>query len=153
MQVQETVSDEKQAGTEVQSGKSSMETGEESDTSQQADVNQNTDSVAQNSDSVNQTEPVLAQTEPDAQSDEPAVVYPLTSSGRYEGLPNEVYHAANGISSTQVKDARVSLMYFNARHVAKTITKERSPVLDMGNWFMHWRCSQSSSMRNSALNR
>lgn len=134
VQVQETVSDEKQAGTEVQSGKSSMETGEESDTSQQADVNQNTDSVAQNSDSVNQTEPVLAQTEPDAQSDEPAVVYPAYfEPGRYEGLPNEVYHAANGISSTQVKDARVSLMYFNARHIAKTITKERSPVLDMGN--------------------
>ncbi|MEL9257438.1 PD-(D/E)XK nuclease-like domain-containing protein [Escherichia coli] len=134
VQVQETVSDEKQAGTEVQSGKSSMETGEESDTSQQADVNQNTDSVAQNSDSVNQTEPVLAQTEPNAQSDEPAVVYPAYfEPGRYEGLPNEVYHAANGISSTQVKDARVSLMYFNARHVAKTITKERSPVLDMGN--------------------
>ena len=134
VQVQETVSDEKQAGTEVQSGKSSMETGEESDTSQQADVNQNTDAVAQNSDSVNQTEPVLAQTEPDAQSDEPAVVYPAYfEPGRYEGLPNEVYHAANGISSTQVKDARVSLMYFNARHVAKTITKERSPVLDMGN--------------------
>ncbi|EDV2665949.1 exodeoxyribonuclease, partial [Salmonella enterica subsp. enterica] len=42
-------------------------------------------------------------------------------------------HAANGISSTQVKDARVSLMYFNARHVEKTIVKERSPVLDMGN--------------------
>lgn len=53
--------------------------------------------------------------------------------GRYEGVPNEVYHAANGISSTQVKDARVSLMYFNARHVAKTIQKERSAVLDMGN--------------------
>ncbi|EDH5709088.1 hypothetical protein CB191_24570, partial [Salmonella enterica subsp. enterica serovar Typhimurium] len=49
------------------------------------------------------------------------------------GVPNEVYHAANGISSTQVKDARVSLMYFNARHVEKTIVKERSPVLDMGN--------------------
>jgi len=53
--------------------------------------------------------------------------------GRYEGLPNNVYHAANGISSTQVKDARVSLMYFNARHVAKTITREGSKVLDMGN--------------------
>ncbi|EQB5909259.1 RecE family exodeoxyribonuclease [Klebsiella aerogenes] len=53
--------------------------------------------------------------------------------GRYEGVPNEVYHAANGISSTQVKDARVSLMYFNARHVEKTIVKERSAVLDMGN--------------------
>lgn len=134
VQVQETVSDEKQAGDALHTGKSSVETGEESHTSQQADVNQNTDSVAQNCDSVNQTEPVLAQTEPEAQSDEPAVVYPAYfEPGRYEGLPNEVYHAANGISSTQVKDARVSLMYFNARHVEKTIIKERSPVLDMGN--------------------
>ncbi|HEE0040830.1 TPA: PD-(D/E)XK nuclease-like domain-containing protein [Citrobacter freundii] len=134
VQMEETVSDEEQAGNEVQSGESSLETGEESHTGQQADVNQNTVSVAQNSDSVNQTEPVSAQTEPETQSDEPAVVYPAYfEPGRYEGLPNEVYHAANGISSTQVKDARVSLMYFNARHVAKTITKERSPVLDMGN--------------------
>ena len=134
VQVQETVSDEKQAGDALHTGKSSVETGEESHTSQQADVNQTTDSVAQNCDSVNQTEPVLAQTEPEAQSDEPAVVYPAYfEPGRYEGLPNEVYHAANGISSTQVKDARVSLMYFNARHVEKTIIKERSPVLDMGN--------------------
>lgn len=127
VQMEETVSNEKQAGDEVQPGKSSLETGEESHTGQQADVNQNKDSVAKNSDSVNQTEP-------EAQSDEPAVVYPAYfEPGRYEGLPNEVYHAANGISSTQVKDARVSLMYFNARHVDKTIIKERSPVLDMGN--------------------
>ncbi|EPZ2459384.1 RecE family exodeoxyribonuclease [Citrobacter youngae] len=141
VRVQETVSDEKQAGDALHTGKSSLETGEESDTGQQADVNQNKDSVSQNSDSVNQTEPVSAQTEPvsaqtepEAQSDEPAVVYPVYfEPGRYEGIPNEVYHAANGISSTQVKDARVSLMYFNARHVEKTITKERSPVLDMGN--------------------
>ncbi|MEY6914339.1 RecE family exodeoxyribonuclease [Citrobacter freundii] len=134
VQMEETVSDEEQAGNEVQSGESSLETGEESHTGQQADVNQNTVSVAQNSDSVNQTEPVSAQTEPETQSDEPAVVYPAYfEPGRYEGLPNEVYHAANGISSTQVKDARVSLMYFNARHVEKTIIKERSPVLDMGN--------------------
>ncbi|WP_323097847.1 RecE family exodeoxyribonuclease [Klebsiella variicola] len=53
--------------------------------------------------------------------------------GRYEDVPNEIYHAANGISSTMVKDARVSLMYFEARHVSKTIQKVRSPVLDMGN--------------------
>ena len=134
VQVQETVSDEKQAGDEVQPGESSLESGEESDTSQKDDVDQNTDSVAKNSDSVSQTEPVAAQTEPEAQSDEPAVVYPAYfEPGRYEGLPNEVYHAANGISSTQVKDARVSLMYFNVRHVEKTIVKERSAVLDMGN--------------------
>lgn len=134
VQVQETDSNEKQAGDALHTGESDLGTGEESNTGQQADVNQNTDSVSQNSDSVNQTEPVAAQTEPEAQSDEPAVVYPAYfEPGRYEDLPNEVYHAANGISSTQVKDARVSLMYFNARHVEKTIIKERSPVLDMGN--------------------
>ncbi|MFV7283161.1 RecE family exodeoxyribonuclease, partial [Citrobacter cronae] len=146
VQMEATVSDEKQAGTEVLSGESSLETGEKSDTSQQADVNQNTDSVTQNSDSVNQTEPVLAQTEPEAQSDEPAVAYPAYfEPGRYESLPNEVYHAANGISSTQVKDARVSLMYFNARHVEKTIIKERSPVLDMGN-LVHALALQSEQL-------
>ncbi|HHL4818603.1 TPA: RecE family exodeoxyribonuclease [Escherichia coli] len=134
VQMEEAVSDEEQAGDEVQPCESSLETGEESHPGQQADVNQNTESVAQNSDSVNQTEPVLAHVEPEAQSDEQAVFYPdYFEPGRYEGLPNEVYHAANGISSTQVKDARVSLMYFNARHVEKTIVKERSSVLDMGN--------------------
>lgn len=62
-------------------------------------------------------------------TDEP----PHFEPGRYEGVSNNDYHAANGISSTQVKDARVSLMYFNARHVAKTIARENSKVLDMGN--------------------
>lgn len=53
--------------------------------------------------------------------------------GRYEGVPNEVYHSANGNSSTMVKDARVSLMYYERRHVSKVIQKAHSPVLDMGN--------------------
>ena len=133
VQMEETVSDEKQAGTEVQSGESSLETGQESHTGQQADVNQNANSVSQNSDSVNQTETVAAQTEPEAQSDEPAVVYPAYfEPGRYEGLPNEVYHAANGISSTQVKDARVSLMFYHGRHVTKTIRRESSEALTFG---------------------
>ncbi|MEB7914805.1 RecE family exodeoxyribonuclease [Citrobacter portucalensis] len=134
VQVQETNSDEKQAGDEVQSSESGLETGEESHTGQQADVKQKPENAHQNDESAHQNPQKVNQTEPEAQSDEPAVVYPAYfEPGRYEGLPNEVYHAANGISSTQVKDARVSLMYFNARHVAKTITKERSPVLDMGN--------------------
>lgn len=78
--------------------------------------------------------------EPESDSDEweiigaPVPEYPAYfEPGRYEGLPNNVYHGANGISSTQVKDARVSLMYFNARHVEKTIAREQSKVLDMGN--------------------
>ncbi|HIH5080422.1 TPA: RecE family exodeoxyribonuclease [Citrobacter freundii] len=134
VQMEETVSDEEQAGNEVQSGESSLETGEESHTGQQADVKQKPENAHQNDESAHQNAQKVNQTEPEAQSDKPAVVYPAYfEPGRYEGLPNEVYHAANGISSTQVKDARVSLMYFNARHVEKTIIKERSPVLDMGN--------------------
>ncbi|EBF4762169.1 exodeoxyribonuclease [Salmonella enterica] len=101
---------------------------------EQASVDHKTDSASQNNVPAHQNEPEPEQSEPELQQGEPAVEYPAYfEPGRYEGLPNEVYHAANGISSTQVKDARVSLMYFNARHVEKTIVKERSPVLDMGN--------------------
>lgn len=96
------------------------------------DVNQKDDLVSQNSDFVNQNAPEPVQNVPEAKQAEPE--YPAYfEPGRYEGLPNDVYHAANGISSTQVKDARVSLMYFNARHVAKTIPRAPSKVLDMGN--------------------
>ncbi|WP_373392713.1 RecE family exodeoxyribonuclease [Raoultella ornithinolytica] len=78
--------------------------------------------------------PAEAQPEFSATAEELKVEWPeYFEPGRYEGLPNEVYHAANGTSSTMVKDARVSLMYFDARHVSKTIQKVRSPVLDMGN--------------------
>ncbi|MGJ3272291.1 RecE family exodeoxyribonuclease [Klebsiella oxytoca] len=78
------------------------------------------------------TTPEVSDEEPDQEP--PAPAWPeYFEPGRYEGVPNEVYHAANGISSTMVKDARVSLMYFEARHVSKTIQKVRSPVLDMGN--------------------
>ncbi|SAH32325.1 exodeoxyribonuclease VIII-like protein [Enterobacter hormaechei] len=71
---------------------------------------------------------------PEERQAEPVIEYPAYfEPGRYEGLPNDVYHAAKCISSTQVKDARVSLMYFNARHVAKTIPRTASKVLDMGN--------------------
>ena len=101
---------------------------------EQASVDHKTDSASQNNVPAHQNEPEPEQSEPELQQGQPAVEYPAYfEPGRYEGLPNEVYHAANGISSTQVKDARVSLMYFNARHVEKTIVKERSAVLDMGN--------------------
>ena len=101
---------------------------------EQADVNQNAENAHQDDDSAHQNTPEVNQIEPEAHQAEPVAEYPAYfEPGRYEGLPNNVYHAANGISSTQVKDARVSLMYFNARHVAKTIPREGSKVLDMGN--------------------
>lgn len=133
VQMEETVSDEEQAGNEVLSGESSLETGEESHTGQQADVKQKPENAHQNDESAHQNAQKVNQTEPEAQSDEPAVAYPAYfEPGRYEGLPNEVYHAANGISSTQVKDARVSLMYFHGRHIAKTIRRETSEALTFG---------------------
>lgn len=52
--------------------------------------------------------------------------------GRYENLPNEVYHSANGISSTMLKDARISLMYYHGRHIAGTIPGEESDALLRG---------------------
>ena len=99
------------------------------------DTNQNTDIPHQTGPETEQKQPEAQQIEPPVQQPEPPVPeFPAYfEPGRYEGLPNEVYHAANGVSSTQVKDARVSLMYFNARHVAKTIPRVPSKVLDMGN--------------------
>lgn len=130
VQVQEADSDEKQAGDAVQAGEGDLDTGKEAVTVE----NQNQAETHQNNDSVSQSEPEAQQNVPETQQEEPEAAWPeYFEPGRYEGVPNEVYHAANGISSTQVKDARVSLMYFNARHVEKTIVKERSPVLDMGN--------------------
>ncbi|EDJ2841904.1 RecE family exodeoxyribonuclease [Salmonella enterica] len=130
VQVQKADSDEKQAGDAVQAGEGDLGTGKEAVTVE----NHNQAETHQNNDSVSQSEPEAQQNVPESQQEEPEAAWPeYFEPGRYEGVPNEVYHAANGISSTQVKDARVSLMYFNARHVEKTIVKERSPVLDMGN--------------------
>ncbi|EKB5377284.1 exodeoxyribonuclease, partial [Salmonella enterica] len=126
VQVQKADSDEKQAGDAVQAGEGDLGTGKEAVTVE----NQNQAETHQNNDSVSQSEPEAQQNVPESQQEEPEAAWPeYFEPGRYEGVPNEVYHAANGISSTQVKDARVSLMYFNARHVEKTIVKERSPVL------------------------
>ncbi|EAT5402275.1 exodeoxyribonuclease [Salmonella enterica] len=138
VQVQEADSDEKQAGDAVQAGEGDLGTGKEAVTVE-AETHQNNDSVSQ-------SEPEAQQNVPESQQEEPEAAWPeYFEPGRYEGVPNEVYHAANGISSTQVKDARVSLMYFNARHVEKTIVKERSPVLDMGN-LVHALALQSENL-------
>ncbi|HBH7556271.1 TPA: PD-(D/E)XK nuclease-like domain-containing protein [Serratia marcescens] len=63
-----------------------------------------------------------------AGSQQPAYFEP----GRYADISNAAYHAANGISSTQVKDARISLMYYHGRHVIKTIGRQRSDALTFG---------------------
>ncbi|EBQ7116454.1 exodeoxyribonuclease VIII [Salmonella enterica] len=90
----------------------------------------------------NQPETVADQNEPETPETEPEVstVVPAPQPewptyfeyGRYEGLPNCAYHAADGISSTMLKDARISLMYFYGRYIAGTIKRETSDAFTMG---------------------
>ncbi|EED9366264.1 exodeoxyribonuclease, partial [Salmonella enterica subsp. enterica] len=90
---------------------------------------------------VNQDAPKPAQTQPEAKQNvpeaqqiepQPANVPAYFEPGRYEGVHNAVYHAANGISSSMIKDARVSLMYYHGRHVARTIEREETDALFFG---------------------
>ncbi len=127
VQMEETHPQEGEAGDALPPGESADAADPQTDALNPAEV-----LAAAVPEMANATQPEVTTEAPEETASAPE--YPAYfEPGRYEGLPNNVYHAANGISSTQVKDARVSLMYFNARHVAKTITREGSKVLDMGN--------------------
>ncbi|EID6668665.1 PD-(D/E)XK nuclease-like domain-containing protein [Salmonella enterica] len=90
----------------------------------------------------NHSEPVADQNEPEMPQTEPEVsnIVPAPQPewptyfeyGRYEGVPNSAYHAADGISSTMLKDARISLMYFYGRYITGTIKRETSDAFTMG---------------------
>jgi exodeoxyribonuclease VIII len=92
------------------------------------DPNQNNAGANQGEPVVDQIEPHSAEIEPDPVQQWPTVFEP----GRYENVPNEVYHAARGISSTMLKDARISLMYYGSRHVEKTIPREETKAFLFG---------------------
>jgi exodeoxyribonuclease VIII len=63
----------------------------------------------------------------------PAPAFPAVFDfGRFEAIPNDHYHAARGISSSMVKDARISLMYYHGRHISRGITRETSDALTFG---------------------
>jgi len=127
VQMEETHPQEGEAGDALPPGESADAADPQTDALNPAEV-----LAAAVPELTNATQPEVTTEAPEETASAPE--YPAYfEPGRYEGLPNNVYHAANGISSTQVKDARVSLMYFNARHVAKTIPREGSKVLDMGN--------------------
>ncbi|EDW2054854.1 exodeoxyribonuclease VIII [Salmonella enterica subsp. enterica] len=90
----------------------------------------------------NHSEPVADQIEPETPEAAPEVSNVVPSPkpewptyfeyGRYEDVPNSAYHAADGISSSMLKDARISLMYFYGRYVAGTIKRETSDAFTMG---------------------
>lgn len=65
----------------------------------------------------------------------PVNEHPYFEPGRYTDISNDDYHSSNGISSTMLKDGRISLMYFERRHISKVIQRERSEALDFGSLF------------------
>lgn len=51
----------------------------------------------------------------------------------FEDLQNAVYHGSDGISSTKLKDACISMMYYNGVHNTGEIEKKRGTHFDVGN--------------------
>ncbi|MEY0030533.1 PD-(D/E)XK nuclease-like domain-containing protein [Providencia rettgeri] len=73
--------------------------------------------------------------EPEVMQECPVNEPPYFEPGRYTDISNDDYHSSNGISSTMLKDGRISLMYFERRHISKVIQRERSEALDFGSLF------------------
>ncbi|MDW2743382.1 RecE family exodeoxyribonuclease [Atlantibacter subterraneus] len=149
VQMEKAVSNEIPAGTPVSAGESADADHPQADAvtpseifaaaapslanHDQENVKQKPENAHQNGDPAHQNVEKVNQIEPEEHQEPPAPEYPaFFEPGRYEGLPNNVYHAANGISSTMVKDARVSLMFYHGRHVTKTIRRESSEALTFG---------------------
>ncbi|MEH4985914.1 PD-(D/E)XK nuclease-like domain-containing protein [Enterobacter asburiae] len=155
VQVQTSDSDEEQAGAALQPGESILQPGESANCAcvetsvnnaeilaaaaphladqNQTDAIQNADSDSQNSESVNQIESEMAETTPETPQIEPVQQWPTRfEPGRYENVPNGVYHSANGISSTMLKDVLISPMYYNGRHIAGTIPREQNDAMLRG---------------------
>ncbi|QIU88250.1 RecE family exodeoxyribonuclease [Yokenella regensburgei] len=147
VQIQEVNSHEESAGDALHPGESGTGAGEETVSLNGDDAieahgyamqimaanapslaNHNEPIVDHFEDFSHQDEPEQQQSEPDPQPEWPTHFEP----GRYEGVPNEVYHSANGISSTMLKDVRISAMYYNARHVEKTIPREETKAFLFG---------------------
>jgi exodeoxyribonuclease VIII len=98
-------------------------------------ANQKSTDPGQNTDGTNQTKPVADQIEPHSPEikPEPQQEWPtIFEPGRYENVPNDVYHAANGISSTMLKDVRISPMFYCGRHVTKTIPRTQNDAMLRG---------------------
>lgn len=53
----------------------------------------------------------------------------------FNDMPNAIYHAVVGTSSSKIKDAMKSLMYFNGKHNTKEIEQEVGAQFDIGNVF------------------
>ncbi|HER1264672.1 TPA: PD-(D/E)XK nuclease-like domain-containing protein [Salmonella enterica subsp. enterica serovar 28:e,h:z6] len=124
MLVQETDGDKNQADETLPSDESDLETGKEADP-----VNSDSaDAIAY----AMAVQTQLTRPAPEGEFIPAADGRYYFEPGRYEGIPNDVYHSANGISSTMVKDARISLMYYHGRHVTRVIPRQDSQAFILG---------------------
>lgn len=90
-------------------------------------VNQKEENTYQTDDSAHQNEPEVKQNGQEVKQ------WPTRfEPGRYENVPNDVYHSANGISSTMLKDVLISPMYYHGRHIAGTIPREQNDAMLRG---------------------
>lgn len=65
-------------------------------------------------------------------STEPVVsTKPYFEPGRYQDISNEVYHSANGISSTMLKESLISLAYYRARRDG-IIVRQQTDAFTLG---------------------
>lgn len=143
VQVQTTDSDEEPAGAALPPGEGAncacLETAVTSNAEilaaaaphlsdrESEEVNQKEENAYQTDDSAHQNEPKAQQNEPEVKQ------WPTRfEPGRYENVPNAVYHSANGISSTMLKDVLISPMYFHGRHIAGTIPREQNDAMLRG---------------------
>ena len=58
---------------------------------------------------------------------------PHYEPGVYDDISNHDYHASNGISSSKLKDACISLQYFDGVHNTKKVEVKRGVHFDVGN--------------------
>ncbi|HCD6082117.1 RecE family exodeoxyribonuclease [Enterobacter asburiae] len=143
VQVQTTDSDEEQAGAALPPGEGANCVCLETAVTSNAEIlaaaaphlsNQESGEVNQKEENAYQTDDSAHQNEPKAQQNEPEVKQWPTrfEPGRYENVPNAVYHSANGISSTMLKDVLISPMYYHGRHIAGTIPREQNDAMLRG---------------------
>lgn len=143
VQVQTTDSDEEPAGAALPSGEGANCACLETSVTSNAEIlaaaaphlsNQESEEVNQKEENAYQTDDSAHQNEPKAQQNEPEVKQWPTrfEPGRYENVPNAVYHSANGISSTMLKDVLISPMYYHGRHIAGTIPREQNDAMLRG---------------------
>lgn len=143
VQVQASDSDEKSAGDALPPGEGANCACVEASVTSNAEIlaaaaphlsNQESGEVNQTEENAYQTDDSAHQNEPKAQQNEPEVKqWPSRfEPGRYEDVPNAVYHSANGISSTMLKDVLISPMYYHGRHIAGTIPREQNDAMLRG---------------------